>query len=164
MKNLAISALFLLSTAALSCPIAKNLADVGENWELSLNSLHEQTVMYNSYNYVSSIDSKNQLTTIALGDNRAIKKDQKVKILFNESEIYREDGKAIDRSAKGVASINGELSEIFITMNDKQDKSITLGDFIENIKADFKVECKLKESVQFNDVEQEEEETQALQS
>ena len=35
-------------------------------------------------------------------------------------------------------------------MNDKVDNGINLGDFINHISNDFRVECDLKESVKFN--------------
>jgi hypothetical protein len=96
------------------------------------------------------VDSKNQLTTIAILTSNTIQENDELNVLFNSSDVYREGNIAIDRSAKGVATLNGKLVEVQMVVNDKSNQEITLGEFISTIDADFKVECKLKESVQFN--------------
>jgi hypothetical protein len=147
---LTVFSILTISAAALACPVAKNIIDVSENWEVKLKSRHEQTVLHNDYNFVSSLDSKNQLTTIAIVTSNTIQENDELNVLFNSSEVYREGSTAIDRSAKGVATLNGKLVEVQMVINDKSDQEITLGEFISTINADFKVECKLKEKVQFN--------------
>jgi hypothetical protein len=150
MKSIIFVLFSVFAMNAFACPIAHNLTDVEENWELELVSKHDQSQQEHSgYNIVSDIEDGN-LTSIIILSEKQIKENESLKVLFNKDQIYFEDGKALDRSAEGVAFLNGELVRIDITMNDKKNQQITLGEFIDHISNDFSVKCKLKADVSNN--------------